>query len=152
MSAAPQGYVFYVWLHVDLNENSVSGMRLTQKSVRCLRPADILQNGATLNQRREIVELSSFVFFAQKKCSRRLINFRLNHWWQMDYSDNAFHTFLGQDSENCLAVNGTFTSIPVFIQNILNSVLKTNEAFTGLEQHGGKWLMTTFSFWGGVSL
>ncbi len=55
----------------------------------------------------------------------------------MDYSDNAFHTFLGQDSENCLAVNGTFTSIPVFIQNILNSVLKTNEAFTGLE-HGGK--------------
>ncbi len=79
MSAAPQGYVFYVWLHVDLNENSVSGMRLTQKSVRCLRPADILQNGATLNQRREIVELSSFVFFAQKKCSRRLINFRLNH-------------------------------------------------------------------------
>ncbi len=30
-----------------------------------------------------------------------------------------------------------------------------NKAFTGLEWHGGipiKWLMTTFSFWGGVSL
>ncbi len=30
--------------------------RLTQKSVRSLRPADILQNGATLTQRRQIVE------------------------------------------------------------------------------------------------
>ncbi len=36
-----------------------------------------------------------FVFFAQKKCSRHFIIFGLNHWWQMDYSDDAFHTFLG---------------------------------------------------------
>ncbi len=43
-------------------------------------------------------------------------------------------------------------SLPVFIQNILNSVPKTNEAFTGLVRHGGKWLMTKFSFWGGVTL
>ncbi len=43
-------------------------------------------------------------------------------------------------------------SLPVFIQNILNCVPKTNKAFTGLERHVGKWLMTTFSFWGGVSL
>ncbi len=27
-----------------------------------------------------------------------------------------------------------------------------NEAFMGLERHGGKWLMTKFSFWGGVTL
>ncbi len=38
----------------------------------------------------------------------------------MDYSDNVFHSFLGLDSENCLAVNGTVTILPVFIQNILN--------------------------------
>ncbi len=37
--------------------------------------------------------IKSFSFFAQKKCSRRFIKFRLNHWWQMDYSDDAFHTF-----------------------------------------------------------
>ncbi len=49
----------------------------------------------------------------------------------MDYSDNVFYTFLGLDSVNCLAVNGTVTSLPVFIQNILNCVPKTNEAFTG---------------------
>ncbi len=54
----------------------------------------------------------------------------------MDYSDDAFHTFLGLDSVICLAVNETVTSLPVFIQNILNYVLKTNEAFTGLERHG----------------
>ncbi len=70
----------------------------------------------------------------------------------MDYSDNVFYTFLGLDSVNCLAVNGTVTSLPVFIQNILNCVPKMNEAFTGLERHGGKRLMTTFSFWGGVTL
>ncbi len=56
----------------------------------------------------------------------------------MDYSDDAFHTFLDLDSVIYLAVDGTVTSLPVFIENILNSVLKTNEAFTGLERHGGK--------------
>ncbi len=70
----------------------------------------------------------------------------------MDYFDDVFHTFLGLDSVNCLAVNGTVTSLPVLIQNILNCVSKTNEAFTGLERHGGKWLMTKFSFWGGVKV
>ncbi len=77
---------------------------------------------------------------------------RLNHWWQMDYFDDAFHTFLGLDSVIYLAVNGTVTSLPVFIQNILNCVTNTNEGFTGLERHGGKWLITKFSFWGGVTL
>ncbi len=43
----------------------------------------------------------------------------------MDYFDDVFHTFLGLDSVIYLAVNGTVTSLPVFIQNILNCVLKT---------------------------
>ncbi len=64
----------------------------------------------------------------------------------MEYFDNVFHTFLGFDSGIYLAVNGTVTSLLVYIQNILNCVPKTNEAFTGLERHGGKWFMTTFSF------
>ncbi len=38
---------------------------------------------------------------------------RLNHWWQMDYSDDVFHTFLGLDCVIYLAVNGTVTSLPV---------------------------------------
>ncbi len=70
----------------------------------------------------------------------------------MEYPGDAFHTFMDLDSAIYLAVNGTVTSLPIFIQNILNCVLKTNEAFTGLERHGGKWLMTKFSFWGGVTL
>ncbi len=57
----------------------------------------------------------------------------------MDYSDDNFHTFLWLDSVNCLTVNGTVTSLPVFIQNILNCVPKTSKAFTGLERHGGMW-------------
>ncbi len=56
----------------------------------------------------------------------------------MDYFDDVFHTFLGLDSVNYLGVNGTVTSLPVLIQNILNYVPKTNKAFTGLERHGGK--------------
>ncbi len=55
----------------------------------------------------------------------------------MDYFDDAFHTFLSLDSVNCLAISGTVTSLPVFIQNILNYVPKTNKAFMGLERHGG---------------
>ncbi len=42
------------------------------------------------------------------------------------------------DSVHCLAVNGTVTSLPVFTQNILKCVLKTNKDFTGLERHEGK--------------
>ncbi len=56
----------------------------------------------------------------------------------MEYPGDAFHTFLDLDSGIYLGVNGTVTSLPVFIQNILNCVLKTNEAFTGSERHGGK--------------
>ncbi len=50
----------------------------------------------------------------------------------------TFHTFLGLESVIYLAVNGTDTNLPVFIQNILNCVPRTNKAFTGLERHGGK--------------
>ncbi len=64
----------------------------------------------------------------------------------MDYSDDAFHPFMDLDSAIYYSVNGTVTSLPDFIQNILNCVPKMNKAFTGLEQHGGKWLMTKFSF------
>ncbi len=92
------------------------------------------------------------IFFAYKKYSRRFIKFRLNHWWQMDYFEDVFYTFLGLDSVIYLAVNGTDTSLPVSIQNILNCVSRMNEAFTGLERHRGKLLMTKFAFWGGVSL
>ncbi len=62
----------------------------------------------------------------------------------MEYPGDAFHTFMDLDSAIYLAVNGTVTSLPVFIQNILNCVLKTNEAFTGSERHGGKWKTTIF--------
>ncbi len=54
----------------------------------------------------------------------------------MENSDDVFYTFLGLDSVNCLAVNGTVTNLPVFIQNILNCVPKTNKAFKALERHG----------------
>ncbi len=54
----------------------------------------------------------------------------------MDYFDDVFYTFLGLDSVIYLAVSGTATSLPVFIQNILNCVPKTNKAFTGLNDMG----------------
>ncbi len=91
----------------------------------------------------EKVELSRyFVFFEHKKYSCRIIKFRLHVWWQMDYFDDVFHTFMDLDSAIYYAVNGTVTSLPVFIWNVLNCVQKTKEAFTGLERHGGKWSMT----------
>ncbi len=70
----------------------------------------------------------------------------------MDYYDDAFHTFMDLDSAIYYAVNGTVTCLPVFIQHILNCVLKTNKAFMGLERHGVSDLKAKFSFWGGVSL
>ncbi len=51
--------------------------------------------------------------------------------------DDAFHTFLGLDSVIYKAVIGKVTNRPIFIKNTSNCVSKTNEAFTGLERHGG---------------
>ncbi len=74
---------------------------------------------------------------------------RLNHWWQMEYSDYAFHIFLDLDSV-IYFMGQSMGQSQVFIQNILN--LCSEDEFTGLEWHGGKWLITQFLFWGGVSL
>ncbi len=79
----------------------------------------------------------AFLFSLPPKSVLEASQFRLNHCLQMDYFDDAFHTFLCLDSVIYLAVNGTQTT-RFFIQNILNCVLKTNEAFTGLERHAGK--------------
>ncbi len=59
-------------------------LRLIQKSVRSLRSADNLQNGATVTRRdREetncLKKYIIIIFFAYKKYSRRIIKFRLNH-------------------------------------------------------------------------
>ncbi len=41
-----------------------------------------------------------FVFYIFSKMALRWCGlFRLNQWWQMDYFDNVFHTFLGLDSQ-----------------------------------------------------
>ncbi len=70
----------------------------------------------------------------------------------MDYFTNVLATFLDIDRVSYIAVYGRDRELSESIKNILNCVPKTNEAFTGLERHGGKWLMTKFSFWGGVTL
>ncbi len=93
-------------------------------------------------------EREDCIFFAYKKYSRRFIKFRLNHWWQVDFPGDAFHYFLDLNRGFYLAVNGTILSLPIFLLNILNCVLKTNKAFMELKRHAGKW-KTTFSFWGG---
>ncbi len=107
-----------------------------QNSVCSLHPADILQNVATVKWRKcrrdkllnkDVI----FVLFACKKYYCSFITLQLNHWWQMDYFDNVFHTFLSLDSVIYSAVNGTVTSLLVFLQNILNCVPKTDKSFYG---------------------
>ncbi len=103
--------------------------KVTQNSIRSLRPADILQNGEYVERHRGDELLNKvviFIFLAYKKNSRHFITVRLNHWWQMDYFGDVFQTCQGLDSVNYLAVNRTVTSLLVFIQNILNCVPKTN--------------------------
>ncbi len=119
---------------VNKRRRRIRVARLTQNSIHYLRPANTLQNGTTLEETNCWIK-SLFLFSLCTKYSRRFIKFRLNHWLQMDYFGDVFHTFLGLDSVYYLAVNGTVTSLPVFIQNILNCVPKTNEAFSGLERH-----------------
>ncbi len=53
----------------------------------------------------------------------------------MDYFTT---TFLDVDRVNYTAVYGRVRELSECIKNILICVPKTNEAFTGLERHGGK--------------
>ncbi len=73
-----------------------------------------------------IKSLLSFDFHT-KHILITFITLRLNHWWQMHYFVDLFHTFLDQCIIIFLPVNRTVTSLPVFILNILNCVPKTNE-------------------------
>ncbi len=69
----------------------------------------------------------------------------------MDFPGDAFYSLQNLDGIY-LEVDGTVTSLPVFIKNILNYVPKTNVAFMELERYAGKWIMTKLSFSGGVTL
>ncbi len=85
--------------------------------------------------------IKSLFCFVQKKCSHCFIKFRLNHWWQMDYSDDTFHT--------CMDFNGTVTSLLVFIQNIIVFQRQTKLLRVWNDMGVSNW---PFSFWGGVSI
>ncbi len=125
------------FLRFDLNKNSVSVWCSWHKTAYAICVQRIISKMSLCWCRDELLnKVVVFIFFAHKKYSRHFIRVRLNHWRQMDYFDDSFHTFLGLVSVYYLAVSGIVTSLPVFIQNILNCALKTNEAFTSLERHG----------------
>ncbi len=72
-SASMQGWVFYMYLHFDLNENS-SSLRWVQYR---LNPK---WRYADEKRQRGVI----FIFFVYKKYFRRFkIKFRLNHWLQI---------------------------------------------------------------------
>ncbi len=97
----------FIYLRFDLNENSASGMRLTEESVRSFHPADILQNGTRVTQRR-LIWIKSFFFFsfAHKIYSCTFVKLRLNPWYHMDYFTDLLATFLDLDRVRTLAVYG----------------------------------------------
>ncbi len=55
----------------------------------------------------------------------------------MDYSDDAFHTFLYLDSAIYYAVNGTVTNLPVFIQNLFQRRTKLLRVWNDMGGGGG---------------
>ncbi len=112
VSPSMQACLFYMYLRFDLNENSVS---LHWGGYRRAYAACVWWVISRETERRRIVEKKIYIFFAYKKISRRFIKLRLNHWWQMHYPGDAFHSFLNLDSVIYLAVDGTVTSLTVFI-------------------------------------
>ncbi len=106
-------------------------------SVRSLHSVDTLQKWHYSDAETANCGIKSYFFsLCLKKYSCSFITFRLNHWWQMDYFNDVFHTFLCLDCVIYLAVNGTVTRLPVFIQNMLhyyyyyNLYLTRKEKFT----------------------
>ncbi len=92
--AGSHGYVFYVYLHFDLNENSVSvwcGWHRTAYAVCVQRIFSKMRRRGGDELLNKVV---IFDFFGYKKYSRSFITLWLNHWWQMGYFSDVFHTFL----------------------------------------------------------
>ncbi len=112
VSPSMQACLFYMYLRFDLNENSLS---LRWGGYRRAYAACVWWVISRETERRRIVEKKIYILFAYKKISRRFIKLRLNHWWQMHYPGDAFHSFLYLDSVIYLAVDGTVTSLTVFI-------------------------------------
>ncbi len=100
------GYVFNV-LYSLIWTKTLSGAADTEQRMLSVSSWYSPKGDKLLN------EVIICIFFAYKKYSRRFITVRLNHWWQMDYFDDVFHTFLGLDNTIYLAVNGTVTSLLV---------------------------------------
>ncbi len=116
---------------------------LTQNSVRSLRPAE--ETNCWIK--------SLFLFSLHTKS---ILVTSLNSDWTTDgrwtILPMSFILFWALTVLFTWQSMGQSQASRFFIQNFLNCVPKTNEAFTGLERHGGKWLITKLSFWGGVTL
>ncbi len=105
-------HLFPIWFEW---KQRVHALLMTENNVCTLHPSNALQNGTTLTHREREetncwINVIIFIFFAYKKYYRCFIKFKLNHWWQMDYFDNVFHTFLDLNNVIYLVVNGTVTS------------------------------------------
>ncbi len=86
----------YKWHKIKITIFFFPPIRLLSVSPPVLRSVHNLQNGATVTRRdREETNCWKKViifFFFRTKYSRLFIKFRLNHWWKMEYSDDAFWT------------------------------------------------------------
>ncbi len=110
----------------------IRALQMTENSVCTLRPSDVLQNGAMLIQRdREETNcwIHVFVYFL---CVQKVFSSLHKIHIEPLMTDGTiqticFYTFLCLNSVIYLAVNGTVTSLPVFIQNILNCFPRTNK-------------------------
>ncbi len=142
VSALTQGCIFFVDLRSDLNTNSAPLWRSWYRRVYAFCFQGIISKMALLWHRGDVTVpncwiTSLFLFYFRTKVFSSLHSIMIEPLMADGVFWRCFSYFMDLDSAIYLAVNGTVTSLPVFIQNILNCVLKTNEAFTGSERHGG---------------
>ena len=143
-------HVFTLWFE---RKQHILVARLTQKSVRYLRTAQICQNGATLMWRDTeetnywIKSLFFCFLFIQKLFSSlhitqiaRLMTDGV-FWRCFSYFPGPWHCYLFGSHKP-----------PGFHPKYLKLCSEDERSFMGLERHGGKWIMTKFSFCGGVTL
>ncbi len=79
-----------------------------------------------------------FVLFTYKNYYCRFITLQLNHWWQMEYFGDVFHTFLDLDSVIYLAVNGIQNTHPKYHK----FCSEDKQSFYGFGMTWGKWTIT----------
>ncbi len=152
-----QGCVFYVYLCFDFNENSAflcwGGCRRAYAAcVRWVISKMALRWGGETERRRIVENKFLFYFLCVQKLFSSLHKIQINSLMADGLPWRCFSFFSEPRQWYLLGSQWDSHKHPDLYLKYLKLCSQDEQSFNGVGTTWGKWLMTKFSFWGGVTL